>query len=500
MAEGVTFGAAGVVAGPAVAVIGRTLVALVLEDPASRVVEQVRAAASGCRAVDDLLDELAAFGIGGLPSLVLVAPEPPGLRVITRGSAIAWIGDRETLSVLVDAADARTWTDRVVNGSVATLQFAGEQVDPGPFVVTAGAVPASRVDVALDPLTDAGAAAPVSSAPPVATPTSSDRPPPAGEAPPIEEPSADSADDPAEELPPPKGSGSPRPLESDRTIAPHETIRPTPDAVPPPIPSVNDYDALFGATQFRLVEDAAVRAQPDDADHAPSAGAPDAGAGGATVTGAPPESPDEEVSVGGSDRYAASGAAVTVGDHDGLTMTLGQLQALRRSASNAAAGAGAGAPPPGIPMVHAVKCPAGHLNPTHASTCRVCAVALGTQEQITVPRPVLGRLVISTGGEADLTGPLLVGRAPRLDGSFSGQPPELVVVQSPEREVSSNHLEVRIEGWQVLVVDLGSTNGTTVRLPSRPPQRLRSGEPFPITPGSVVSLADEVELMFEVTA
>jgi hypothetical protein len=50
----------------------------------------------------------------------------------------------------------------------------------------------------------------------------------------------------------------------------------------------------------------------------------------------------------------------------------------------------------------------------------------------------------------------------------------------------------------VLVRDLGSTNGTTVTLPGQEPVRLRPTEDQGIEPGTVVTLADEVELTYEV--
>ncbi len=55
-----------------------------------------------------------------------------------------------------------------------------------------------------------------------------------------------------------------------------------------------------------------------------------------------------------------------------------------------------------------------------------------------------------------------------------------------------------LDGWHVLVRDLGSTNGTTVTLPGQEPVRLRPTEDQGIEPGTVVTLADEVVLTYEV--
>ena len=52
----------------------------------------------------------------------------------------------------------------------------------------------------------------------------------------------------------------------------------------------------------------------------------------------------------------------------------------------------------------------------------------------------------------------------------------------------------------MLVRDLGSTNGTTIALPGQEPVRLRPTEDQGIEPGTVISLADEVTLVYEVDA
>lgn len=231
----------------------------------------------------------------------------------------------------------------------------------------------------------------------------------------------------------------------------------------------DDYDHLFGATQFRTVEQAAVRPAEDD--------------------GADSEVPMISGVPGSVSGASGAGVAPGVGDHDGHTVSLSSLRAQLK----------ASAPTPGTtPSVHAVYCPAGHLNPTHAGTCRACGAVVLDQEHVSVPRPVLGAIVFSDGREVPVTRPLLIGRSPKVDGALSGEAPELVVVASPLKEVSGTHVEIRLEGWQVLVVDRQSTNGTVITAPGRDPQRLRPGEPVPITPGTVVNLAEEVRFTFEV--
>jgi hypothetical protein len=152
------------------------------------------------------------------------------------------------------------------------------------------------------------------------------------------------------------------------------------------------------------------------------------------------------------------------------------------------------------PEVQAGRCPRGHLSPAHAAVCRVCGVPMPPQNAVWVPRPILGRLVFSNGDIVTLDRGLVLGRAPSLPPGHNGEQPNLVKLNDPTLEVSSQHLEVRLDHWYVLVVDLGSTNGTLVTLPGQQPMRLRPGTPQPIEPGTVVNLADVLTFTFEVTA
>jgi len=153
------------------------------------------------------------------------------------------------------------------------------------------------------------------------------------------------------------------------------------------------------------------------------------------------------------------------------------------------------------PVVLAVLCPAGHPSPPHAGSCRTCGREIPPQQPFPTPRPSLGVLRISTGGSVPLDRGVLLGRAPRVNEELpANQRPHLVRVGGVDRDISRNHAEIVLEGWHVLVRDLGSTNGTTVTLPGQEPVRLRPTEDQGIEPGTVVTLADEVELTYEVEA
>ena len=150
-------------------------------------------------------------------------------------------------------------------------------------------------------------------------------------------------------------------------------------------------------------------------------------------------------------------------------------------------------------MVQAVRCQHGHLSPPMAVSCRVCGFPLMGQAPVTVPRPILGVLRLSTGDVVPLDRTVIMGRNPRVDASNEGEHPHVVRLPSPGHDISRTHVEIRLDGWHVLLTDLNSVNGTVVTPPWQEPQRVRPNETVPIEPGTVVSLADEVTFRYEVT-
>lgn len=167
-------------------------------------------------------------------------------------------------------------------------------------------------------------------------------------------------------------------------------------------------------------------------------------------------------------------------------------------------------PPAGIaapsaprgPLVSALRCPRGHLNPPGTAVCRVCASGIGPQTPSQVPRPTLGVLLATetvpgAPRRIPLDSDLLIGRRPG-HGPVPDQGVRLVTIPSPERDISRRHLRVSLDGWAVLITDLGSTNGTTVSLPGRTAREVRSGEVVPIVAGTRLTLADVATYVFEV--
>ena len=154
---------------------------------------------------------------------------------------------------------------------------------------------------------------------------------------------------------------------------------------------------------------------------------------------------------------------------------------------------------PSDTLVVAARCPQGHLSPAYAGGCRVCGQALPAQQPFETPRPPLGVLRLSNGDVVTLDRGLIMGRNPRLPAGFTGDQPNLLKLNDPGKDISSQHLEVSLDFWHVLVKDLGSTNGTEVILPGEPPVQLRANDPMMIEPGTRVVLAGVLDFLFEVT-
>lgn len=153
-----------------------------------------------------------------------------------------------------------------------------------------------------------------------------------------------------------------------------------------------------------------------------------------------------------------------------------------------------------VVTVVAARCPLGHLTSAYSPTCRVCGALVPEQQPFEAQRPVLGKLVLSSGGVVPLDRPVIMGRNPSLPSGYEGELPHLVKLPDPGRDISSQHLEVRLDFWHVVLRDLRSTNGTQVTPRGGGPFRLRPYDPIVIEPGSVVSLAGILSFRYEVSA
>lgn len=149
-----------------------------------------------------------------------------------------------------------------------------------------------------------------------------------------------------------------------------------------------------------------------------------------------------------------------------------------------------------VPVVLAVTCPLGHLSAASSPACRTCHQRIAPQEPQQVPRPVLGGLRLPTGEVVPLDRGVVLGRKPApVEGSTDW--PHLVHLPSDHAFVSRMHLQIELDGWDVIARDLGSRGGSTLLVPGRDPVRMRGGEPYVLAPGTVLDLADVYAVRFE---
>ena len=210
---------------------------------------------------------------------------------------------------------------------------------------------------------------------------------------------------------------------------------------------------------------------------------------------AEPLPPQRQAPDGGADTASPKGSVPSgeQGKHDGRTVSAAGLDAT----GNALGGQTGLDEPSGTgPSVMAVFCEAGHPNPVHASSCRECDGTI-TSRTGQVERPVLGVLRVSSGATAILDTDVIIGRLPQGTSSTAAQRPRLLAVPSPGKAISKTHCAVRVEGWDMRVEDLGSTNGTFLLRAGEEPRRVPEHQQLFLRIGDVIDIGDGTTLTVE---
>jgi hypothetical protein len=223
-----------------------------------------------------------------------------------------------------------------------------------------------------------------------------------------------------------------------------------------------------------------------------------------------------------------SGPLTALGDHDGATISAAQFAAQRAAAAGpvgthepdatppatdglgdhdgATIAVAPGARPTGprgagttaeVPVDDAWDEPHDRLDPAPMPRFDVPSLPGDTPSG-----PGRGRVRISTGEAVELDRPVIVGRRPRSSRTTGADMPRLVAVESPQNDISRNHVEISSDGETVVVTDLHSTNGTMLYRTgllgaSADPVRLHPGEQTVIVPGDIVDIGDGVTISFE---
>lgn len=181
--------------------------------------------------------------------------------------------------------------------------------------------------------------------------------------------------------------------------------------------------------------------------------------------------------------------------------TSDSAQLAERDTLGVAAGRQVMVPHTGAGDVRGVCCPRDHLNDPRDDFCRECGLPLvpGAPE-VEGPRPPLGKLTWDNGEVHELLGAALVGRDVGLDGAVVSGELAALVPSGQNDSMSRVHAELRPSGWDVIVIDRGSTNGTFIwDEASRAWQRLLPDEPHVVRPGAVLAFGERTATFETVT-
>ncbi|GGH50902.1 FHA domain-containing protein [Microbacterium album] len=229
-----------------------------------------------------------------------------------------------------------------------------------------------------------------------------------------------------------------------------------------------------GAVLARSVRAVFFEVDPADADHVPGDTLlpDDAGEGDdafAETIVVPPRRTRGEHAADSAARDDALGGSEEEpqGDHDGATISAAQLAAARAGDHDGAT----------IAVAH--------------------EPAIWAPESPAAPPRTYGRIRLSTGEVAELDRPVVIGRRPRSSRTTGAELPRLLAVESPQNDISRNHVEISSDGHTVVVTDLHTTNGTTLLRGGADPVRLHPGEQTVVVTGDVIDLGDDVTVAFE---
>ncbi|RFA17399.1 hypothetical protein B7R22_00570 [Subtercola boreus] len=482
------------------AVVSDHGVAMLPGDLPADLADTVWAALDGGHGLGAVLESLTgAFGtsLAAIPPFAVAIFSGAEVRLAVRGTLAISVAEPGAAPLTVSGRDITTWSERVVTGAETLLLGAARaipdvrpEVSRGGLVIRSGVVLAESVRVQLVP-PPGGASAPAAAPEAFATP-----PPSAPSGPPTTPDPATTTttlSSPSETV---------EPVEPIQPTTVEEVHEPLPDAIEDTRTDIPDeaYDHLWGATVVKSIESAAVR-EIDDEDETeapesqpsapaapvappapivpaptppapadwtapPATGLIDRVPGFSPAIGAPaPASAIEAETETETDRDTAIDVDV---DHDGLTVTVSELDAMRRL----------GGATSGTDDAAATDDP-------------------DTAASASADHPSHGSIHLSTGDTVTLDRTIIIGRRPRANRVDADRMPTLVTVPSPQQDISRNHLEVRIEGRHVLAVDLETTNGSVLHREGTPPARLTPREPMLLLEGDVIDIGDGVTLTVE---
>jgi hypothetical protein len=369
------------------------------------------------------------------PGFAALAPHATGLAVFVDGDVVVTVGDER-----ISGADSLAWVERLIPWPVdeVTVTLPGvDAADPGsPYRLDGGVVRAGALVVPAGAPTGDSMVMPAPVAETPAAPAPAEPVAAAPAAPPAAPPTSEEPLDEMTHTPAspvwPEAPAAPEPPAA--PAAPPAPPAPPPAPAAPEPPIAHDHDHAGH-------------------DH-PHAGVP----AGRPL---PPPQPDERIEF----------QSVLIGDMDDDDFEPLPLVDDVSVIENA---------PGGSPKeeVRGVYCKNRHFNDPRQLFCAVCGINMVQQTPVLVNgvRPPLGVVVLDDGSVFQLDTPYLLGRDPNSDervqgGDFRGLP---IIDQS--NQVSRVHARLELRGWDVVLSDNNSTNGTFIHVPKTPDwQRMPPG-------------------------
>jgi hypothetical protein len=156
-------------------------------------------------------------------------------------------------------------------------------------------------------------------------------------------------------------------------------------------------------------------------------------------------------------------------------------------------------PPPAQPQARGHLCANGHLNDPRWQFCVLCGSRMDERPGglVSGSRPPLGLLAFDDGATYTVDAEYLLGRMPESDERVRTGTLRPIVVEDRTGQVSRVHAEVRVDNWDVLLVDSGSRNGTLVAPPGQNQwARLAPRQSHRLVPGTRIRIGGRT-LVFE---
>jgi hypothetical protein len=154
------------------------------------------------------------------------------------------------------------------------------------------------------------------------------------------------------------------------------------------------------------------------------------------------------------------------------------------------------------PKAEGYLCARGHLNDPRVHVCVQCGIPMSESAGglVVDERPPLGVLVFDDGTTHTVDAGYLLGREPEGDARVRSGVLRPIVLDDRSGAMSRVHAEIRLENWDVVLTDSGSSNGTFVAGPgARAWTTLTTGMSFRLVPGTRVQLGQR-NFTFETVA